>query len=96
MAHMCVELVLACAYCKTTHFTTTLALQKHWKQNCTEMCDSSCTCKKCSPVYCETKIEKQTCIEYLNKFTIRQETMMSFCKKNKRWLFFPLKEFYSL
>jgi hypothetical protein len=47
-------------------------------------------------VYCETKIEKQTCIEYLNKFTIRQETMMSFCKKNKRWLFFPLKEFYSL
>ncbi len=96
MSFICEEVVLACAYCKTTHFSTALHLQKHWKNDCTDICNSFCTCKKCSPVYCETQIEKLNCIEYLNKSTIKDETLMTYLKKNKRHLFFPMKEFYSL
>ena len=91
MALRCEKVVLACSYCKSTHFSTTLHLQKHWKNACREKCEKDCTCKKCSPVYCETKIEHDCCIEYLNQFTICQETFLTYLKKNKRWFFFPIK-----
>ena len=92
MASSCEKVVLACSYCKTTHFSTTLNLQKHWKNACREVCQEHCTCKKCSPVYCETKIENECCIEYLNKHTIYEETFLTYLKKNKRWFFSPIKK----
>lgn len=92
MALRCEKVVLACSYCKTTDFSTTLHLQKHWKNACRQMCKEDCQCKKCSSVYCETKIENKCCIEYLNKDTIHEETVLTYLKKNKRWFFFPIRK----
>ena len=92
MTYFCEQVVMACAYCKTTHFSTAIQLYKHWKQDCEHMCRPNCFCKKCSPVYCETKFERLTCIEYVNKFSIRQDTFASYFENNKRYLFFLFKE----
>ena len=95
MAQMCDKVILACAYCETTQFQTTKQLERHWK-NCSSVCAKDCKCKKCSPIYCETKLENALCIEYCNEHTMKKETLLTFFKRNKRHLFFPLKEIFNV
>ena len=94
MAYCCEKVVLACGYCKITHFTTTVQLEKHWHQDCSKVCVDTCVCKKYCQTWCKTKIQGEACIEYVNQFTFKEETFLSYFKDNRRWLFFSLKDFY--
>jgi len=87
---------MACAYCKITHFSTCSQLQKHWKNDCREICKKTCKCKKCSKHICVTRMDKEAGVEYFNIHTINEETFFSYVKNDRRWLFFLLKKYYAM